>query len=206
MKLPQTDVAVYGFSALGNVDFNAEINGKSSKLQGMAAVSAKNRCGVLCGCVTDSRGLKRKSVAVADGGKLVGITDMSCVFDGEEYKSGAVIGVYTLHGYRVGVCVENDLLFPEHVKTLASCGCNAIFVHCEDLRNSMLPQLVRSYAYLYGVPLFMVAEGVAFFADITGVMASSNRPVTLFEASIKNYYRTVTTRRRGLFEGDGNDF
>ena len=51
----------------------------------------------------------------------------------------------------------------------------------------------------------MVAGKVAFFADITGVIATSNRPVSLFETTLKNCYRVVTTRKRGLFEGCGAD-
>lgn len=204
--LPQCDIAMFGFSALDKVDYGAEISGKSSKLQTVAEYSLKCRCGVLCGCITDSKGLKRKSVAVAADGKLLGITDMIYVLDGEDYKGGAVVGVYFVHGYRVGVCVENDLLFPEHVKTLAACGCNLICVHCTDLTNPMLPQLIRSYAYLYGVPIAMVAEKIALFADITGVIATSNNDIALFETSPKNCYRVVSVRRRGLFEGCGVNF
>ncbi|MGN0807341.1 MAG: hypothetical protein ACI4MN_02710 [Candidatus Coproplasma sp.] len=206
LPIPKCDIALFGFSALGGVDFSEEIDGKSNKLQTMAAYSAKCGCGVLCGCITDSRGLKRKSVAAASEGKLLGITDMRYVLDGEEYKSGATVGVYSLHGYRAGVCIDNDLLFPEHIKILSSCGCNVVCVHCEDLSNSMAPQLIRSYAYIYGVPIVMSAGGVAFFADTYGVIASSNRPVSLFETDLKNSYRVVTTRKRGLCDECGSDF
>ena len=206
LSVPQCDIAVFGFSALGGVDFGEEINGKSSKLQTMAAFSAKCGCAVLCGCITDSRGLKRKSVAVASEGRLLGITDMRFVLDDENYKSGATVGIYNLHGYRAGVCIDNDLLFPEHIKTLSECGCNLVCVHCENLSNSMAPQLIRSYAYVFGVPIVMVAENVAFFADITGVIATSNRPVSLFETDLKNCYRVVTSRKRGLSDTCGIDF
>ncbi|MGN1372454.1 MAG: hypothetical protein ACI4VK_00230 [Candidatus Coproplasma sp.] len=206
LPIPQCDIITFSFSTLGGVDFGEEIDGKSSKLQTMAAYSAKCGCGVLCGCITDSRGLKRKSVAVASEGRLLGITDMLYVLDGESYKSGATVGIYSLHGYRVGVCIDNDLLFPEHVKTLSACGCNLVCVHCEDLSNTMAPQLIRSYAYLYGVPIVMVAGNVAFFADTCGVIVSSNRPVSLFEYDIKNCYRVVNSRKRGLSDTCGADF
>ncbi|MGN0806738.1 MAG: hypothetical protein ACI4MC_06830 [Candidatus Coproplasma sp.] len=206
LPLPQCDIALFGFSTLGGVDFGDEIDGKSSKLQTMAAYSAKCGCGVLCGCITDSRGLKRKSVAVASEGRLLGITDMLYVLDGEEFKSGAAAGIYTLHGYKVGLCIDNDLLFPEHIGRLSACGCNLVCVHREDLSDAMSPQLIRSYAYVYGVPIVMVAGSVAFFADITGVIATSNRPVSLFETTLKNCYRVVSPRRRGLFDECGADF
>lgn len=205
MPLPQCDIALFPFGALGTVDFSRELSGKSDKLEKMAEYSLKARCGVLCGCVTDSRGLKRKSVAVASEGKLLGISDMVHVLDGEEYKSGAFAGIYAIRGYRAGVCIENDLRFPEYINALATCGCNLICVHCANIADGMPPQLIRAYAYLYGIPFVMSACGTAFFADITGVIASSNREASVFETSSKNCCRLVTTRRRGVGAGAEED-
>lgn len=206
LPLPQCDIALFGFETLGTVDFGNELAGKSDKLEKMAEFSLKARCGVLCGCITDSRGLKRKSVAVASEGKLLGISDMLYVLDDEEFKSGAVAGVYAVRGFKVGVCIENDLRFPECINALAMCGCNIICAHCGDISDGMPPQLIRSYAYLYGIPIVMSAGGAAFFADITGVIASSNREVSVFETSPKNCYRLVTSRRRGIFNGCSPDY
>lgn len=204
--LPQCDIALFGFGTLGTVDFGSELAGKSAKLEKMAEFSMRARCGVFCGCITDSRGLKRKSVAVASEGKLLGISDMLYVLDDEQFKSGASAGVYAVRGYKVGVCIENDLRFPECINALALCGCNLICAHCEDASDGMPPQIIRSYAYLYGIPIVMCAGGAAFFADITGVIASSNRDVSVFETSPKNCCRIVTARRRGLFNGSAPDY
>jgi len=65
--------------------------------------------------------------------------------------------------------------------------------------DGIAPLLIRSYAYLYGIPVVLCAGCTAFFADINGVIASSNQEVAAFETSPKNCYRVVTSRRRGLF-------
>ena len=204
--VPQCDILLFGGGQLGTVDYASELSGKSDKLENMANFSHLAECGVLCGCVTDSRGLKRKSVAVASEGKLLGISDMLYVLDGEEYKSGATLGVYSVGGYKVGVCIENDLRFPECINALSLYGCNIVAVFCEDMSDGIAPLLIRSYAYLYGIPFVMAGNGVAYFADITGGIASSNNDIALFEAPIKNCYRVVTARRKGIFCGSVPDF
>lgn len=206
IKLPKCDVALFGFGTLGHVDYESELEGKSEKFEQAAKLSHAAHCGVLCGCITDSRGILRKSVAVASNGKLLGISDMLHVFDGEEYKSGANLGIYTVGGYKVGLCIDNDLYFPEVFKTCAVCGCNLVAVHAEEVSDGIPPLLIRSYAYLYGMPVVLCAGGTAYFADINGVLASSNQEVAMFETSPKNCYRLVTTRRRGLFTPEVEDF
>lgn len=206
VRLPKCDVALFGFGTLGLVDYESELDGKSEKFEQAAKLSQAAHCGVLCGCVTNSRGFLRKSVAAASNGKLLGISDMLHVFDDEEYKSGANLGIYTVGGYKVGLCIDNDLYFPEVIKTCAMCGCNLVAVHAEEVSDGIPPLLIRAYAYLYGMPVVLCAGGAAYFADINGVLASSNQEVAVFETSPKNCYRLVTTRRRGLFTPQIEDF
>lgn len=204
--LPDCDVALIGFNALGDVDYESELRGKTEKFGEIARLTRISACGALCGCKTDSRGLKRKSVAVADRGKLLGISDMLHVIDAEDYKSGAGLGVYQLGGYKVGLCIENDLFFPENIKALSLCGCNLIAVFMENSADSMPPLLIRAYAYLYGVPVVMCAGKCAYFADITGAIATSNQKITPFVADPKNCYRIISTRNRGLMNISFDDF
>lgn len=206
VRLPKCDVALFGFGALGLVDYESELEGKSEKFEQAAKLSQAAHCGVLCGCITNSRGMLRKSVAVAANGKLLGISDMLHVLDGEEYKSGGTLGVYTLCGYKVGLCIDNDLYFPEVIKACAVCGCNIVAVHSESVADGIPPLLIRAYAYLYGMPVVLCAGGNAYFADVNGVLASSNQDVAMFETTPKNCYRLVTTRRRGLFDAETDDF
>lgn len=205
-SLPQCDIAVFGFSGLGKVSYEQELKGSSEKFECAARLSKSADCGLLCGCITDSRGLLRKSAAAADRGRLLGIADMNHVLDGEEYKSGSSLGFYKINGCKIGLCIENDLLFPDSLKSFAMCGCNAVVVMLEELKDGLPPLLIRSYSYLYGVPVVMCAGRTAYFADMTGAIATSNQPVTLFEVTPKNRYHLVTTRLRGITADDKIDY
>ncbi len=206
VRLPECDVALMGFDYLGDVDYESELSGKTDKFGEFSRLTRASRCAAVCGCRTDSRGLKRKSAAVADCGKLLGISDMLHVVDGDGYKSGAVLGVYRLGGYKVGVCIDSDLYFPENIKALSLCGCNLLLCLMDNVRDNMPPLLARAYAYLYGMPVAMSAGGCAYFADITGEIASSGAPQTFFLAEPKNNYRVVSTRERGLCSSEREDY
>ena len=205
-RLPQCDIALYPFSALGQVDYEQELSGKSEKFEELARLSGMNQCAVLAGCLTISRGLKRKSVAVAQSGRLIGISDMLNVLDGDDYKSGAGLGVYKLMGYTVGVCVESDLYFPDIFRTFSMMGCNLVAVHCDGVTDNVPTLLIRSYAYLYGAPVVLCADKGTYLANVDGTIVCSNRALTVFDITPKNNYRVVTSRRKGLFFDEQVDF
>lgn len=197
-SLPECDLAIFGFSGLGKVDYERELRGETEKFEEAARFSKTAGCGIISGCITSSRGILRKSAAACDNGKLLGISDMNYVLDCESYKSGASLGVYKMGGCKVGLCIENDLFFPDAVKSLCMCGCNVIAVLLEELRDNVPPLIARAYAYLYGVPFVMCAGKRAYFADITGAIATSAQSAALFEISPQSRYHIVTTRTRGL--------
>ena len=204
--LPECDIAVYGFYGLGEVDYESELKGETEKFEEAAKLSKAASCGLVCGCKTVSRGLKRKSVSVSDRGKLLGIADMNHVIDGEEYKSGASLGFYKVGGCKVGLCIENDLLFPDAIKSLSMCGCNVIVAVLEEVRDNLPPLLIRAYSYLYGVPIVMCAGKTAYFADISGAIATSTQKNALFEVSPQSRYHLVTVRRRGICTDAREDY
>ncbi len=196
--LPECDAAVFGFDSLGEVDYEKELKGETEKFEEAVRLSKSGECGLVCGCRTLSRGTLRKSAAVADRGKLLGISDMVHVLDGEDFKSGSSVGLYKVNGCKIGVCIENDLSFPDTFKSLATCGCNAVVVLLEEIKDNIPTLLIRAYSYLYGMPIVMVAGKTAYFADTTGAIASSTQKVTVFEVVFQNRYRLVTTRAKGI--------
>lgn len=205
LNLPECDIVIFNFSGLGEVDYENELKGVSDKLDVGARLS--KRCGsLLCGCKTVSRGCMRRSVAVYDGGKLMGISDMNHVLDGENFKSGGALGLYKLSCCKVGLCIENDLMFPDSVKALTACGCNVIVALAEELKDNIPPMIIRTYAYLYGVPIILCAGKTAFYADVSGELASSRQKTALFEVAPQNNYHLVTTRLRGIAADERNDF
>ncbi|MDE6586376.1 MAG: hypothetical protein K2K80_06835 [Clostridia bacterium] len=204
--LPECDIAVFGFGILGDVDYERELKGETEKFEAAARLSKNSNCGLICACRTLSRGLLRKSASVADRGKLLGITDMTRVLDGEEYKSGAYLGLYRIGGFKLGVCIGNDLLFADTFKSLSECGCNAVIVLLDELRDTIPPLLIRAYSYLYGMPVIMCAGKTAYFADVTGAIASSNQSRALFEVTPQNRYHVVTSRVRGAADMEKLDY
>ena len=204
--LPECDIAVFGFKGQGEVEYESELKGLTDKFEDAARLSKAAKCGVLCGCKTNSRGVLRKSVSVADRGKLLGISDMNHVIDGENYKSGAGLGVYSVGGYKIGLCVENDLLFPDGFKALSLCGCNVIVAFLEEIKDNIPPLLIRAYSYLYGVPVILCAGNMAFFSESSGEIATSAQPFTLFEVSPQNRYHVITTRTKGMFSDMSEDY
>jgi predicted amidohydrolase len=203
--LPKCDLCLFPFGAIGEVDYESELDGKEEKCEEVARISKTFSCGVMCACVTNSRAILRKSVVAANCGKLLGISDMLTVFGGENYKSGASLGCFDINGYKVGVCIENDIYCPDIIKSLSLFGCNVVVAFCENLSDNIPPIIVRAFSYVFGIPIILCAKKISYFADITGEIASSNQNITLFESDPKNYYRIVSARRRGIycdFSGD----
>jgi hypothetical protein len=197
--LPECDFALFGFACLKEVSYAEELSGRSQKFECLARLSQRANCGILCGCMTDSRGVKRRSVAVAHGGRMLGVADMIGVLDGQNLKGGAYLGVYDIAGYRVGVCIENDVYNPTNISGLCLCGCNIIAAFVGGGWDKMLPAVLSSYAYLYGVPCVLVAKNAAFFFRPDGQIASTNKRLALFESQLANSYRVISSRKRGLF-------
>lgn len=204
--LPECDVAIFGFLGLGEVDYEKELKGQTEKFEEAVKLSKGANCAVLCGCKTVSRGVCRKSVAVSDRGKLLGISDMTHVLDSEDYKSGAYVGMYAVNGCKVGLCIENDLLFPEAVGALATCGCNVIVAVLEQVKDVIPPLLIRAYSFIYGVPIVLCAGRTAYFADVSGAIATSTQNTSLFEVNPQSRYHLVTTRRRGIVADAREDY
>ena len=205
-NLPRCDIAVFGFKGLGEVDYESELRGVTDKFEDCARLSKTAGCGVVCACKTKSRGILRKSVAVADRGKLLGISDMTHVIDCEDWKSGAGLGFYSVGGYKIGLIVENDLLFPECFNSLSLCGRNLIIAVAEELKDNVPPLLIRAYSYLYGVPVVMCAGNMAYFSEVSGAIAGSAQQFSMFEITPQNRYHLITSRTRGLFVDGRKDY
>lgn len=196
--MPECDIALFGFDGLGEVDYELELKGESDKFEELARLSKIKKTACVSGCNTISRGIKRKSAALSYDGKLLGIADMNHILDGERLKGGASLGLFSVAGFKVGICIENDLYFPDSFKSLSMCGANLILGIMENIVDSIPPLIMRTYAYLFGIPIVFCAGKTAYFADVSGEIATSVQDFTLFEITPKNSYRLVTTRQKGL--------
>lgn len=193
------DIFIFGFNGMGEVNYEKELRGETAYFEDAAVLSRESKSVVVCGCVTDTRGHKRKSALVAEKGRLCGVSDMLNVIDGE-VGSGAALRVYETKIGKMGVAVAEDLNFPDVIKTLALCGSDFIVCPFGKTIDSMQSVLLRANAYCYGLPIFFCGDGYCMIADAGGniCFSSPHSPVYVDFENIREYH-LIETRRRGVF-------
>ncbi|MCX4384684.1 MAG: hypothetical protein OSJ39_02660 [Clostridia bacterium] len=194
------DVVCFSFMALGEVSYERELKGETSLFEDVALLSKEGQNVVVCGCYSDSRGIRRKSVVVADRGRILGVSDMLNQLDSSEYRPGAGIKIYDTKAGKIGIVVAEDLYFPQVVETISLCGADLTVCIFEELNESLEQVLIRADAYLYGVPVCLCAYGYAEAADIAGKLAyASPASPCVYEMKREQEYHIVETRRRGFY-------
>lgn len=189
------DMTIFGFNGAGEVSYERELKGETRFFEELATLSKRDSSVVVCGCITNARGHKRRSAAVAENGKLLGVSDMLHVVDGE-LGSGAMLRIYDTKIGKLGVVVASDLRFPDVVKSLTVCGSD--FIVCPyGVADGMQTTLLQAHAYCFGVPMLLGADGYAAIAEPSGalVFASPNSP-QIAELSNSKEYHLVETRQR----------
>ena len=200
-KPSETDIVCLGFQSLGTVSYERELKGETKLFEDVAKLSQATKNIVVCGCFTDARGMKRKSVVVAERGKILGVSDMlNCIDESEDYRPGAGIKIYDTNAGKLGIIVGEDLYFPNVIETLSVCGAEIALCVFEELNEGLEQTLARSEAFLYGLPVCICAYGYAQVSDIGGrVRFASPQSACLFDLEMQKEYHLVETRRRGLY-------
>lgn len=200
------DVIFFGFGGVdGVVSYERELKGETAYFEDIALLSKQYQCVVVCACISDTRGIKRKSTVVAERGKILGVSDMLNCLDGE-FNPGAGLKTYDTKVGKIGVAVGEDIYFPELLRTLAVCGSEIIccpFGEVDGVENVLL----RAAAFSYGVPICLCGDGYSSFSDVDGSLAfsSPHSPVS-YDLEQKKEYRLVETRRRGFYKKEKRDF
>lgn len=194
----RADILIFGFEGLGEVSYEKELKGESNHFEEVAKLSKAEQNIVISGCVTDTRGHKRRSAIVAENGRLIGISDMLHAADGE-VGSGASLKLYDTKIGKMGLAVADDLHFPDTVRALVLCGCD--FIVCPFGRvDGMQSVLLRAYAYCYGVPIFFCGIGYCMLAEASGsICFATPQSPAYTEFENKREYHVIETRRRGSF-------
>ncbi len=195
------DVYLCGFAGSAPVSYERELKGQTSFFEETAVFSKKQKSLVLRGCITDTRGYRRKSVVVAENGRLKGVADMLNVVDGE-WSSGAALRLFETERGRVGVIVSEDLAYPNLMQAFALCGAEIVVCLFQGISGSLQRALLCADAYCFGVPILFCADGYAMAANAAGEIefaTPQNRAVYTIVPS--NEYHVIETRRRGLYRG-----
>ena len=203
----QTDVILCGFQALGEVSYERELKGETGLFADVALLSRERRCTVISGCFTDARGMHRKSVVVADKGRVLGVSDMVNRIDGGAYRAGAGVKIYETSAGKLGIVVAEDLYFSRVIETLSVCGADAAVCIFEQLTEGLEPVLARAQAFLCGIPVILCGYGYSLIADIGGkVRFASAKSPCLYDLEKEQEYHLVETRRRGFFRSGRKGF
>ncbi len=191
------DLVVFG-GVEQAVDYQLELQGKTCFFQDATMLSKRLQSVVVCGCTTDTHGLKRKSAMVAEDGRLLGVSDRIHAFEAHE-NAGGTLRVYDTKMGKMGVAVAEDLLFPDVIKTLALCG--SAFIVCAFGKIERVHTiLARAHAYCFGLPILLCGKGYCLLANEKGEIACASPLAQVsFSFREKPRYRIVQTRRKGTF-------
>ncbi len=195
----RADVVLFGFGGGEEVSYERELKGETRFFEDVAVLSKIQKSLVVCGCVTDTLGHKRKSAVVAEGGRLLGVSDMLHAID-REVSAGAALRVYDTKAGKAGVAVAEDLLFPDVIKSLALCGSD--WIVCPFGKTTGAESvLLRADAYRFGTPILFCADGYCMLVDARGelVFATPQSPAVTGFKNVKQYH-LVETRRRGFLK------
>lgn len=191
------EVVCFPFHALGEVSYERELKGETNLFEDVAILSKEQKNVVVCGCYTNARGMRRKSVVVAERGRILGVSDMVNRIDGSEYRCGAGVKIYDTAAGKIGVVVAEDLYFPQVLETLSVCGADVALNVFEELNENLEQTLIRAGAFFYGIPVCICAYGYAQAADVTGKLRfSSPQSPCVYSLEREQEYHIVETRRK----------
>ncbi len=194
-----TELTLFGFDGLGEVSYEKELKGESNYFERVAKISKEEDGVVVSGCITDTRGHKRRSAVVAEKGKLLGVADMLSAVDGA-CSCGAELRIYETALGRMGVLVGEDLHFTEGVKALSLCGSDFIVCPYGRVAGELTSVLLRAHAYHFGTPIFLCGRGYALAASPKGeLLFSSPHSPVVADFPIRKEYHLVERRYKGAF-------
>lgn len=180
------------------IDFRKELKGDSEKLLAIGRLSRDKKSVVIGGYITENYGLTRLSAVIADKGKILGISDMSVSVHNTAYSLGSGFKVYTVTGGKIGVLIGDDILLPESVRSLTDCDVDVIFIINGSCKHSLFLSVLRSQAYLYGVPLISIANKIIAVDGNGSVIIDSQNLSEIIEVDTKKHFSEVYLKRRGF--------
>lgn len=198
-KISNFDVVVFGFNGLGLVSYKKELNGKTEYFHDLARLSKQLSCVVISGLDTDTYGVFRHSVVIADHGKILGVSDMVHSTDHSEFVSGVSLGIFQTSVGKIGVLVDDDLMFPENTKTLCACDADIIVCVMQKLDCFMPQTVARALSYCYGVAMVLCSTNYGALSNIRGdIVSASYSDLVKVQIKIEKDYHSINVKRRGL--------
>ncbi|MBQ9513761.1 MAG: hypothetical protein IJR66_02100 [Clostridia bacterium] len=193
------DVLVFGAKGLGLISYKKELEAETEYFQDVAKLSKQLKNVIVSGCDTDTYGVYRHSVVVADCGRVLGVSDMCHVLDESEFVSGGNYRVYDTSKGRIGIIVGDDLYFFESSRVLSLCDADYIFCIIKKTTNAIAQIMQRACSFSNGVSISLLTENYVSVADIRGnVCFFSSKDISSYKLKIEKEYRQITARRKGI--------
>jgi predicted amidohydrolase len=194
-NLPKTDLYLFGSSKTVSVDYAEELSGKTRLFEDIALLSKKQACVVAFLATTSTKGHLRKSVIMAEKGKLIGVSDMTRSLE-RSMSVGAYLQNYATGQGKIGVIVGEDLYFPNRAQALADCGADYLLCLTDKTDNSHTA-IVQAYAKCFSLPVIYCADGKSGLANEKGelVFSSPSSPVA-FSVQPRKEYKLAQMRIR----------
>ena len=195
------DVVVFGFNGLGLVSYKKELNGETEYFQDLAKLSKQLSSVVISGCDTDTYGVFRHSVAIAEKGKILGVTDTTHIIDESEFVASGNYRVFETSVGKIGIIVGEDLFFPETIRVLTLCDADIIVCIFKKLETTMPQVMARAGAFCNGVLVALCAEKYVAVANVKGeITTSGSQNIIKTKLKIEKDYHLISSRRRGLYK------
>ena len=203
-EISKQDIVVFGFNGLGLVSYKKELMGETEYFHDVAKLSKQLSSVVISGCDTDTYGVFRHSVVIAEKGKILGVTDMVHSIDESEFVSGGCYRVFETSVCKIGIIVKEDLYFQESSSVLSLCDADVIICIEEKQESSMAQVMLRACAFSNGVPMALCAKQYCAVADIKGnVATASSADIFKTNINLQRDYHNVGLKKRGIYRDFG---
>ncbi len=191
-------LAVFGFNGIDKISYKNELNCTENKLSNFAKLSKESGKVLISGTITDNYGVLRRSAVIADKGKLLGISDMRLSVNDNGYTCGGAQRVYQTQVGRIGLLIGDDILDIDGIKAMSLCDADFIIAISSGEEKPQYNFLIRSYSYLFGVPIVLINSTSVIASDLSGeICGKSLENYTKITLPIKKSYRIVLTKQRG---------
>lgn len=152
------------FGSVGVINYKNQINGKGKELVELGRFSEQIGGLTLVGAISDNCGIKKKSVFVFRGGRLISICDMAR--QEEKFTPSNGYKLVDFNNKKIGVLVDRDLFSPSAVASLVNCGSGAIICLADGLALKKSVVASEFYSYVFGVDFVCASfnESYAFNA------------------------------------------
>ena len=151
------------------IKYVKELRGETNILKNLSEISVKCDLPLIYAADTDNYGVLKRSAAVLENGKLLGISDMTVAYSDSPLAIGANGKLYDLKCGKVAVAIGDDLLSYELMRAFAVCGAEAVIAFHKLSEVSGI--LLRAYAYLTGLPFLLIAKNGVLCASPQGKLS-----------------------------------